>query len=171
MGVVDFDPDAWRRSDEAAGEGGSPAKAAKVAKAGPAEAVEPGALAGLATLAAASLPQMVVRGLGRLRELPTPRLVDPSVWPQVVADAVRLAHDGTAADALAHGWSPLHLWGASPEPGGNVLQEGLAVALCGRRALIYSTYAIMESAAATHSVFTCRPMTGAVFLWELGMRK
>lgn len=163
-GVVDFDPEKWSQahSDNGAAE---PAKVAKVAKVGP-------ALAGLASLAgAACLPADLVDGLAELRSCPAPRITRPEVWPVVVADALRLADDGWASQALGLGWGPVDIWGCSPDVGGNPDHDGLAVWLAGRRVLLLDERTcIVEAGPVARSVFTRRqpPPAGAVFLWELG---
>lgn len=115
------------------------------------------------------LPTDIVAGLKRLGGMAAPRITRPEVWPQVVADAQRLVAEGWAAQAIGLGWAPLHLWGCSPEKGGNEAQDGLAVVLAGRRiVLLDDRSAIIESAAGTRRVFNVLPMAGAVMLWELG---
>lgn len=116
-----------------------------------------------------SLPAPVQTGLRRLRTMAAPRITAPEVWPEIVEDAARLANEGWAAQALALGWSPLHLWGCSPEPGGNTDHEGLAVWLRGRPVLLLDSHScLVETAPRHHSIFNARPMPGAVLLWELG---
>lgn len=116
-----------------------------------------------------SLPSAVKLGLPRLRGMAAPRIARPEVWPQVVADAARLANDGWAAQALALGWDPLHLWGCSPDPGGNVDHEGLAVWLRGRPVLLLDAHScLVATGPRNHSIFNARPMPGAMLLWELG---
>lgn len=117
----------------------------------------------------ADLPADIIAGLRTLRRHRPPPIARPEVWPEIVADAVRLVDQGWAQQALALGWEPLQLWGCSPAIGGNIDMDGLAVRLCGRRiVLLDERTAILESGAGTHAVFNRRSMEGAVFLWNLG---
>jgi hypothetical protein len=162
MGVVDFDPEKWLRANS---EGGA-AHAAKVAK--PAKVSPP--LATLATLAGDRLPRDVRDGLQLLQSLKPPHITRPQVWFAVVADAVRLAEDGWAAQAIGLGWSPLDLWGCSPVPGGNADQDGLAVWIDGRRILLLDAdCCIVEAGPSARSVFNRRSVAlGGVLLWNIG---
>jgi len=83
-----------------------------------------------------ALPPHLVQGLAALQSRAPPQITRPEIWLAVVADAVRLAADGWAAQALRLGWSPLELWGCSPERGGNPDHDGLAVWIDGRRVLL-----------------------------------
>lgn len=117
----------------------------------------------------ASLPVPIASGLRSLRAMPVPRMSNPEIWPEIVADAARIANEGWAAQALALGWSPLHLWGVSTVRGGLVDLEGLAVWLRGRRiVLLDAASCLVESGPRQHSIFNVRPMGGAVLLWEIG---
>lgn len=110
-------------------------------------------------------------GLRRLRVMAAPHIAAPEVWPGIVEDAARLANEGWAAQALALGWSPLHLWGCSSDRGGNPEHDGLAVWLAGRRVLLLDeTSCIADSGAGRRSIFNRHPMEDAVMLWELGAR-
>jgi hypothetical protein len=117
-----------------------------------------------------SLPADLVAGLAHLREMRPPRIKSPDVWPTVVADAVRLAAEGWAAQALALGWKDKELFGTSGVPGGDSTQEGLAVWLAGRRVLLLDALScIVDVGAGTRAVFyggSVRP--GGVFIWDLG---
>ncbi|MGI8705064.1 MAG: hypothetical protein ACR2JJ_04610 [Sphingomicrobium sp.] len=160
MGVVDFDPEKWLRANS----DGDPGQAAKDAK--PAK-VEP-ALATLATLAGDRLPADLRDGLRRLQSMKPPNVTRPQVWCAVVADAVRLAADGWASQALSLGWPPLSLWGCSPTIGGNPDHDGLAVWLDGRRTLLLDERAcIVDAGAGARAVFTRQAAMGAVLLWDL----
>ena len=99
-----------------------------------------------------------------------PRITRPEIWLAVVADAVRLAADGRAAQALRLGWSALELWGCSPDRGGNPDHDGLAVWLDGRRVLLIDGATCMvETEPDARSVFHRRSVAaGGVFLWDLG---
>lgn len=118
-----------------------------------------------------SLPDALIRGLEALTRMVPPRITKPEVWPVVVADALRLADDGWAAQALGLGWGPVDIWGCSPDVGGNPDHDGLAVWLAGRRVLLLDERTcIVETGPVARSVFTRRkvPPAGAVLLWDLG---
>lgn len=120
-------------------------------------------------LSADSLPSALLRGLKKLQSSGAPDISQPNLWPQVVSDAVRLLEEGWVERALALGWSLLDLWGASPELGGNVDHEGLAVWLAGRRILLLDqSSCTVRTGPNRWSVFNRRPVPGAVFLWEIG---
>ena len=134
--------------------GEEPAKGAKGSFAG---------FAGSASGHFANLPPDIAAGLARLPSLPSPPLSLP-VWPDIVADALRLVNEGWAATALGLGWSPLHLWGAHLDT------PGLAVWLCGRRIVLLSeTSCTVADGPDRRAVFNCRqPAPGTCFLWEYG---
>src|SRR5665213_1163529 len=115
------------------------------------------------------LPPDLSDGLESLRAMAAPRITRPEVWPEIVSDALLLARDGWAETAMALGWSPLQLWGCSPDRGGNPADDGLAVWLAGRRVLLIDgASCIVESGPKARAVFSRRPAAGAVFLWQLG---
>ena len=116
-----------------------------------------------------ALPSPIVGGLKRLREMAAPRITRPEVWLAIVTDALRLASDGWAAQALALGWSPLDLWGCSPVRGGNVSHDGLAVWIDGRRVLLLDDASCIVEAGSGRSVFNRSSVApGGVMLWQLG---
>lgn len=107
------------------------------------------------------IPPEIAMGLSRLRGMRVPRITRPDVWPEIVADALRLSSEGWAVSALGLGWSPLELWGWSPD------REGLAVWLAGRPlVLIDDTMAIVRDCD-KRCVFHRQDSQGARFLWEL----
>ena len=114
MRAVDFDPDAWLAGNESAG----PAIPAKVAI--PEAAPSPEKIARIAGIASSPLPREVADGLVKLRMMPPSRITKPDVWPEIVANAVRTADEGWAAQAIDLGWGPHHLFGweasAAPDP-------------------------------------------------------
>jgi len=134
-----------------------------------------GAFAGFEGMAAGlfhGLAPDLADGLTRLRMMSPPRITRPAVWPVVVADALRLASEGWAAQALALGWEPVQLWGCSPDKGGNPDHDGLAVLLCERRIVVLDDRsALIESQAGARRLFNRRPMVGAVLLWDIGRGK
>ena len=116
------------------------------------------------------LPADVLRGLAALPKMAAPRITRPDVWPTVVADAVRLAAEGWATQALALGWKDKELFGTCGLPGGDSTQEGLAVWLAGRRVLLLDALScIVDVGAGTKAVFYGRSVRpGGVFIWDLG---
>jgi hypothetical protein len=155
VGVVNFDPDAWLLRNDTRNE---PAKVAKAAKVG---SEQTQILATLAGLASTTLPNSMTYGLIQLERMPAPRGATPEVWREVVSDAIRLRDDGWAAQALALGWEPIHLWGWSPD------RDGLAVMLRERRiALIDEASAIIDDGGKSRVYYWARPMPAAKLLWE-----
>lgn len=133
----------------------------------PAPAPEPAPIAPkdpIAPIAPTPLPRSVEDGLRLLPSMGAPRLASSEVWPQVVADALRLQSEGWAEKALALGWKALHLWGAHIET------PGLAVWLCGRRiVLLDDARCTVADEPGRFSIFTRRePAAGTVHLWEYG---
>lgn len=116
-----------------------------------------------------ALPAEVRRGLTYLANAPAPRVRCPDIWPEVIADALRLASEGWAARALALGWSPLDLFGAIPQAGGDPEGDGLAVKLRGRQVLaLCASFAIVGEGNCERA-FLYRPNNpAAVPLWNLG---
>lgn len=110
-----------------------------------------------------AVPASVVMGLRRLAG-PAPRTVrDEGAWGEVVADARRLADEGWAASALALGWSPLDLWGYSPD------RDGLAVWLRGRGLVLLdaATAVVVNGTGRAQFTRDRAGMPGATLLWEL----
>jgi hypothetical protein len=116
------------------------------------------------------LPGDVVTGLLRLKGARAPRLRLPSEWAAVVADALQLAGDGWAAQALGLGWLPHELFGCSVDAAQGPDHDGLAVWLAGRRVLLLDALScIVEDGARARSLFYCRAVRlGGRMLWELG---
>lgn len=112
--LLDFDPDKWGREGDGSG-GSTPAKVANPAKPEP-------TLAALATLA--GLDAALFAGLERLQVMSPPKRCDPAAWLQSVGDALRLALEGWASQALALGWAPLDLFGAVADPDGDPSLNG-----------------------------------------------
>ena len=164
MGVVDFDPDNWTKANS---EAAPPARVAEVAK----EGGERASLSQESQLSQlGGLPPEIHYGLLSLASLPAPKVARPEVWPEVVADAGRLASDGWAKQALSLGWKPLELFGCSAAPGGDALREGLATWLAGRRVLLLDALScIADDGGGGRSIFYGRSvLPGGVLLWELG---
>src|SRR6185312_4831415 len=92
----------------------------------------PEKIAEIAGIAARPLPEDVAKGLVKLRLMPPPRITNPVVWPEIVADAVRIADEGWAAQALGLGWEPLHLFGVEPSTDPDTWDYSLAAMLAGQ---------------------------------------
>ncbi|OYX39897.1 MULTISPECIES: hypothetical protein [unclassified Sphingomonas] len=111
-----------------------------------------------------ALPDVVIMGLRRLETMARPCGVDPAAWAEVVVDALRMADDGTAANAMALGWTMADLFGAVPD------RESLAVWLRGRGPVfLCGDLAIVDVDATRRSCFN-RAITGGVparMLWEM----
>jgi len=111
-------------------------------------------------------------GLACLRAMPAPRITRPNVWPEIVADAHRLADEGWGQKALALGWPALALWGCPPGLGDdcNPDHEGLAVRLCGRRLILLDDAGALIDAGGNHRARFSRhhQADGAILLWRLG---
>ena len=107
------------------------------------------------------IPAEIAMGLNRLRGMRAPRIKRPEVWPEIVADALRISSEGWAVAALRLGWSPLELWGWSPD------REGLAVWLAGRRLVIVDDAMAIVRVGNMRCVFNRWDSQDARFLWEL----
>lgn len=116
-----------------------------------------------------SLPEELGQGLVRLRSMPMPRISTPSVWPDIVEDATRLARDGWARIALGLGWTAIDLFGAVPGKAGDPAGDGLAVKVGGRRVLaICDKFAIVSDGPGARTYIYRGNNEGARLLWELG---
>ena len=113
------------------------------------------------------LPAAIVLGLRKLEAMPVPRINNPKVWPDVVADALLLEAQGWAATAISLGWSPLQLWGVSPLADPYDDEHGLAVWTTARPVvLIDEATAIVRDGTRRH-IYRRHDMTGARLLWDL----
>ncbi len=110
----------------------------------------------------AALPVAVVNGLRHLPKMAVPRITRPEVWPDIVADAVRLATEGWALQALRLGWEPADIWGASEDA------PGLAVWLAGRRVLGLTDGVCTVDDGPSGLAFYNRRAADRVMLWNLG---
>jgi len=110
-----------------------------------------------------------LRGLTWLENAPAPRVGCPEEWPEIVADALRLARDGWAEQALALGWTPLDLFGAVTDRRADPAGDGLAVKLSGRKLLAISEgFATVENGPHGRAYLHRSNNAGARPLWELG---
>lgn len=118
----------------------------------------------------ALLPPAIAEGLAILTAAPAPRMRNPILWPQIVADAERLAADGWAQSALALGWTALDLFGAVIAPAGDPNSDGLAVKLEGRRVLaICASFAtVSEGVGRAYLYRPTQEPTGRCLLWDIG---
>ena len=114
-----------------------------------------------------ALPPAISTGLMVLKSMAAPRLRRPEAWPGVVSDALSLAEDGWAANAIALGWTDLDLFGAVTDTNGDPYNDGLAVWLVGRKLLaVCSTFAVADQDMGK-AYFNRREQAGAKLLWEL----
>lgn len=117
------------------------------------------------------LPDLIRDGLATLANAPAPRLINPDLWPLVVADTLRLASEGWVKQALSLGWSDLDLFGAVPDPSGDPDADGLAVKLCGRRVLaLCASFATLRERPNARSYIHRSKNDGARLLWLLARR-
>lgn len=115
------------------------------------------------------LPPPIEAGVRSLQSLPCPRGVNPKAWRATVRDALSLARDGWAANALALGWTDLDLFGAVPDRNGDPYADGLAVKLGGRTILaLCGIFASVSSGGAGRTYLHRGNNDGAVLMWALG---
>lgn len=165
MGVVDFDPETWRRANTST----AMPEVAEVAEAAKVEPNQPihSRVSQLSQVPA--LPRDIRAGLARLRSMGVPVAVDRTNWRDAVAGALHLADEGWAANALALGWSPLDLFGAVTDPAGDPYSDGLAIWLERRPVLaLTADYAVADNGSGGRSYFNRMARTGACLLWDLG---
>ena len=123
----------------------------------------------------ALVPQDVLTNLHALAAMAAPKVINPTIWPEIVSDAMRLRDGGWLGQAFALGWSALDLFGAMPDPDGDPLGDGLAVRLAGRRMLAISEqFATVEEPHGRSFLHRPAFLSGekrsdlnAVLLWEL----
>ena len=113
-----------------------------------------------------TLTASITDGLGVLAEAPAPRVRCHEAWPQVTADAQRLASEGWAGTALSLGWSELDLFGAATDPEG---EDGLAVKLNGRRVVaLCRSFATVADPRGGRTFLYRGGTDNAQLLWALG---
>lgn len=94
-----------------------------------------------------SLPAEVISGLRDLRARPAPIISHPSVWREIVNDALTLATSGLARRALDQGWDALDVFGVGVTNSNEF--EGLAVWLAGRDVIEISEWKAHTACGAT----------------------
>lgn len=122
------------------------------------------------------LPLELELGLDKLPTVRAARGVQPSLWRQMVQDALRLRDDGWAKQALAMGWPALHLFGWSGSE--YVSDYSLVEWLRGRdvRAILRGCSAtagaigcfVIEGNDGQRVAFNMRPRPIERMLWEAG---
>lgn len=116
-----------------------------------------------------TLPDTVSKGLVLLVNAPAPRLRRADVWPQVVNDALRLASEGWADQALKLGWTELDLFGAVTDEGADSIDDGLAAWLEGRTILaLCDRFAVVDDGNGARSYFYRGGRDRSAHLWDLG---
>jgi len=80
--------------------------------------------------ASPSLSPDIVAGLDKLRTMRCPRIQRPDLWDEISADALRIATEGWATQAIALGWESLQVFGYQPSDDPD--DFSLAVELAGR---------------------------------------
>lgn len=114
------------------------------------------------------LPALLQDGLKLLAEAGAPNVRSPELWPDIVADALRLAAEGWASTALSLGWSELDLFGAVTDPQGDADADGLAVKLSGRKLLaLCASFATVANANGGRSYLYKGNAEVARLLWAL----
>ena len=101
--------------------------------------------------------------------MPAPRITKPAAWPEIVADAVRIADEGWAGQAISLGWEPMHLFGVEPSSDPDTWDYSLAVTLAGRDIRVVDAERFYLRQDDVRSFFDRRPRPAlSKFLWELG---
>lgn len=135
----------------------------------PADALETAPNGTNGTNGTTSLPPDVVAGVARLAGMACPRDVDPTAWSETVRDAIALAEEGWAYQALSLGWSSLDLFGAVTGSDDDPHADGLAVWLSGRKLRAISAIAATAvDADGGRHCFNRPRAAGARLLWDLG---
>lgn len=111
--------------------------------------------------------------LRRLEEMPAPRVVGRGAWRPIVDDALRIARDGWAANAMALGWSASDLFGIGPRDDWEF--SGLAVWLRGRPIVLLDEQCAIVADGHRRAAFTrggmghgTHPTVAPVLLWDFG---
>jgi hypothetical protein len=113
------------------------------------------------------VPEELRAGLDRLRDMRRPRVQRPELWDEITRDALEIATDGWAAQAIALGWEPLQIFGYQPSSDPD--DFGLAVELAGRTIVAVDERCFYLRKDGVRSFFDNRPRPALTkFLWELG---
>ena len=117
------------------------------------------------------LPLGLAGSVAQLEGMPPPRnIAKLEQWQPIVTDALRLAHDGWAAKALALGWSPHDVFGVGPHNSDEF--EGLAIWLSGRTLVALTEWQARTNCGALfYREEYQRPKSWRaqpVFLWQFG---
>ncbi len=87
----------------------------------------------------------------------------------MVADAMRVADEGWAAQALALGWSESDLFGAAIDGGADPSDDGLAAWLDGRNILaLCDAFAAVDEGNGGRSYFYRGGREASALIWNLG---
>lgn len=109
--------------------------------------------------------------LRRLEGLPPPlRIKDRDAWQRTVADALRLARDGWASNAIALGWAAADLYGIGRQNSGE--WDALATWLEGRRVAALTEWSARTTCGDTfyreEYMRPNSPRIRPVWLWDFG---
>jgi hypothetical protein len=117
----------------------------------------------------AGIPVAWVEGYAHLQTMPRPGDMPQPRWEQIINDA-GLFLDRWAGEALALGWTGLHLFGVHPaKPYRAIYYAGLVSLLNGRPVIaITANTATIDCGQGIHQTYSrCPPKPGQVTLWEL----
>lgn len=111
--------------------------------------------------------------LRRLEALPPPAKVSSlDAWHRVVADALSLARDGWASNAIALGWTAADLYGIGPRDSNE--WDALATWLQGRRVAVLTEWSARTECGDTFYreayMRPNSPRIRPVWLWDFGRR-
>lgn len=156
--------------------GPSPAKAAKVAKAGPLSAALENPWDDAAEERAAiieydgGVPRVWAEALARLDPAHPPCDVPPARWVQFIDDCGRFLDEGWAPCAIRLGWGPFDLFGCDRnKPFARIDRKGLLWLLNGRKLLVLAANAaaISTRSGGWLTFRRCLDVRGRVLAWEL----
>ena len=123
---------------------------------------------GTPNLSMEGLPRTIVDGLARLLIMRPPLITKPDVWPEIVADALKISEAGWATKALEAGWEALHLFGWEPSPDPDTWDYSLAVIMEGWPIVDVGPEFITLRKGNASRPFKNRPRPALrKFLWEL----
>lgn len=168
MALLEFDPFAF--ICENAISDGDPANVAKDANVLPGRTVANERLAELAALAGCHSESEKFRechrGVASLTKHPPRDVTQPTAWPLILSDAIRLIDGGWTAQALALGWTIHDLFSAAR---GRDYGNGLAIWLNGRPLALIDESGAMAKTGNGYAYFHRRhDVQDRVLLWEIG---